>query len=189
MPDLSGTGLTTGYPYSVTFHDWGGRPRASLINGNSDTTTVLFTALRTAMGNASNARVTATRQTVQAEQLNIGAAQNFTYDEAYPNVKTALVLIFQNTLGVKESVVVPAPDASLFLADGETPVEPDAAGTAGEILMDAIIVAALAVLNAGPPASLYSYSRGYLEGVGKRVRTPLPIQEPGAQPPGDAPGV
>jgi len=189
MPDLSGTGLTTRRPYSMSFHDFRGRSRATLLNGGDESTTVQATALRTAMGNGSNARITSTRETVLQEQINISAAQNFTYDEAYPSVSDALVIVFQDAAGEKESLILPAPDASLFAADGETPVDPDAAGSAGEILMDAIHVAALAYLNADTPAGTYAFSRAYLEGAGVRARPVVPIQEPGAQPPGDAPGV
>lgn len=189
MPDLSGTGLNTRRPYSASFTDFRGRSRASLVNGGDESTTVQATALRTAMGNASNARITSTRETVLQEQINLSAAQNFTHDEAYPSVSDALIIIFQDAGGLKETVVIPAPDALLFQPDGETPVAPDAAGSAGQVLMQAIHTAALAYLNADTPAGTFAFSRAYLEGAGVRARSTMPIQEPGAQAPGAGPGV
>jgi hypothetical protein len=108
-----------------------------------------------------------TRQSAIDAIINDADPQNTVYDEVYGRTADALILIFQNATGQVQRVSVPAPDLSIFTADGETP---DLTNGLFVAARDAI----LAVLPAG-----YTFSRAYLKGIGTRRRTPLPVDEPG----------
>lgn len=102
-----------------------------------------LSAFRAALGNASNAgvwRMTETRHTYISEAL----AEVF--DEVY-NDGTVAVCKLQNNNGEIATFEFPNPDLSIFEADRVTVVRPNAAGTAGQILVNAIAVAAQDLIN------------------------------------------
>jgi len=92
--------------------------KVSLPGLASAPTTGQVDALRTAIGNASNARLD--KQALTADTL-FPPGTALPKDEGHNSVAAKLVLVFFNaaTRDVKK-FELPAPDASLFLADGET---------------------------------------------------------------------
>lgn len=167
MPDFSTADRETYAQIAIQLRDFTGNARsASIARANAAVTGGQVDSLRTAIGNISNARVMSESANVVEAVINQADPANTVFDEAYSTVGDAIVLIFQNATGQTQRLRVPAPDLSIFQPDGET-VDLDNA------LFTAVRDAALAVLPAG-----YLFSRVYLEGLGKRVKTPLPTAEP-----------
>jgi len=186
MPSFSAAPRRAGTKLSLQFRDFTGNSRTSAIDVSAVATEAEITALAVATGSMSNARLMEQHVTDFSVQINPANPLNTTFDEAYATVKDGLVLLFQNsTTGDIRPYRIPAPDAIFFLSDGETVVEPDAGAAAGSgaLLLNNVIEAYLVVAGAG-----WVYARGYLEGVGRRSRQPLPLAEPTGNP-GDAPGV
>lgn len=185
MPDLSLAPTREVTGYTVQLRDFTGKSGTSRIAAGAEATPAQLVAVRTALGNMSNARVMETSSQVGIKQINPANPANTTYDEAYATVDIKAIFVYQNDVGDVVYQRVPAPDASIFLADGETVQDP-----ADEALILALITATLAALNASTPAGTYIYVRGYREGTEARNRVPLPIEEPGiGDSPPDAPGV
>lgn len=148
-----------------------------------------LSALREALGDASNAgvwRMTETRHTYISEAL----AEVF--DEAY-NDGTVAVCKLQNNNGEVATFEFPNPDASLFEADRVTMLRPVAAGTPGQVLVNAIAVAAQNIINNSfDPANSFVWISGAL--AFRKVKRTKPrtlpaLSEPGAgENPPAAPG-
>lgn len=167
MPDFSAAATETYSQVSIQLRDFTGKTSpASIVRAGAGVTSGQVDAFRTAVGNISNARVMAERATVVQAIINEADPLNTVFDEAYSTVGDALIMIFQNATGDTQRVRIPAPDLSVFLADGETV---DLTNSLFAALRDAT----LACLPAG-----YVFSRAYLEGIGRRARTPLPVAEP-----------
>jgi hypothetical protein len=118
-------------------------------------------------------------------QISNANPLNTAFDEAYATVDDELVLLFQaDATGEIREYRVPAPDASMFLPDGETMIVPDggAAANTPPLLLDTLIQALLTGLGAG-----FSFARGFKNNTGRRTRQPLAITEPVGNPP-DEPG-
>lgn len=170
----------------VTLVDYAGRSSTVGVDGVAITPTEI-SDLQNAIADLSNAAAVKRSNSVGDEiPVNLGE----THDEAYASVTDKLVLVFQDASLSKRTVSIPAPDASLFGADGQTAITPDGGAAAGEpakLLADAI--AAIIVALGGT----YAYVGGYLStrsrgGVGLTARPS--IVEPGlTDVPGDAPGV
>ncbi len=180
LPDVGDVGRNTGKGVSISFLDFAGRQRSTRLEVPTAATTLAIDALRTAVGNASNAAVVGRRIEEFTEVANVADPDVIAFDEGYPSAGDVAVFIFTDALGNAQALEVSAPDLPLFnVADYET-INPDAA------LSEAIIDAAVAVLNAGGAA--YAFARGfYSKRKTKRVtvRTkPGTIQEPGG---GDLP--
>lgn len=167
MPDFSAAAKETYAQVSIQLRDFTGQSRsAALARANPAVTGGQVDTLRTAIGNMSNARVMSESANVVEAIINPADPLNTVFDEAYSTVNDAIILVFQNATGDVQRLRVPAPDLSIFQPDGET-----VDLTNG--LFTATRDAALAVLPTG-----YIFSRVYLEGLGKRVRVPLPTAEP-----------
>lgn len=189
MPGLSAAPTTAFQRFSVSLTDFRGRSRSSLMEAGAEATTAQRDAVALEIGNMSNARVMSFTYSVGIEQLNPAHTANSAFDEAYPTVDDALILVFQNNAGTIQYVPIPAPDAQFFLPDGETVIEPSAAGSGAQQQLLDTVNAILDVLNADTPAGTYAYARGYKEGVRRRARTPLRITEPaGLDEPSALPG-
>lgn len=167
MPDFSAASKEVFQSISFQFRDFTGQSVTSSMRVSETATALQISALRTALGNASNARVMAERATAVNQIVNIADPLNTVFDEAYSTIGDGMVFLFQNAAGTVRRLRLPAPDLSLFLADGETP-DPD------NTEVQAVVTAALAALPVG-----YIHARTYLEGVGRRQRVPLTVIEPG----------
>lgn len=180
MPDISTTApLLTIQRATVQVRDWTGRSSTSTLQGGPTATPANFTAFRQRVGRLTNGRVMETMFGTQVLQLNPGHASNTAYDEAYSSIDEGLIFVFQNNLGSRQSVRIPAPDAFYFQPDGETVITPDAtaaADTPAQVLGDAVNIM-LDLLNAGN-ANPYVFLRAYKEGVSRRQRVPLALVEP-----------
>lgn len=149
-----------------------------------------LSAFRAALGNASNAgvwRMTETRHTYISEAL----AEVF--DEVY-NDGTVAVCKLQNNNGQVATFEFPNPDLALFEADRVTLVRPVAAGTPGQVLVNAIAVAAQDLINNSfDPVNSYVWVSGALafrKVKRTKPRTMPSISEPGVgenPPPAPAP--
>lgn len=167
MPDFSASPTETYATVTISLRDFTGKSRTATISrADAGVSAGAVDALRTAIGNMSNARVMSESAAVTQAIVNEADPLNTVFDEAYSTVNDAIVMIFQNATGSVQRLRIPAPDLSIFQPDGET-VDLENA------LFVAARDAALAVLPAG-----YLFKRVYLEGVGKRIRTPLPVAEP-----------
>jgi len=160
---------------TVTVRDLGGEVATVSVEGGTTVLDAAASAFANAVGNASNARAEAYNQTNPAY-----ADENaIPFDEAYASVSTKAVLVFQNPSRDVRKIMLPAPDASLFAADGFTidPAQTQAA---------ALITATLAILPAG-----YEYVRGFKSTKTRKtgkVRSAVTPAEPGAGDlPADAP--
>lgn len=170
---------------SITLIDYAGRSSTVGVEGPAITAPQIA-AVQNTIADLSNAAAVRRANTVGDE---IPISQAATFDEAYASVSDKLVLVFQDESLNKRTVSVPAPDASLFGADGMTAITPDSGAAAGEpakLLGDA--VAALTVALGGT----YAYVGGYLAtrsraGGGLSFRPT--IAEPGVgENPGENPG-
>jgi hypothetical protein len=184
MPDISAAPTRAYAGYTVQLRDFTGKPATANIEAGAEATPAQLIAVRTGIGNMSNARVMETATKTGVKQINPANPLNTTYDEAYATVDVKAVFVFQNDDGDVQYVRVPAPDASIFQTDGETVLEP-VVGSPTLTPVTAMVTA----LNASTPAGTWIYVRAYKEGSAARGRVPLPIGEPGAGTPGDAPGV
>lgn len=161
---------------TLTFADYAGRTSTIGVDG-VPVTAPQIAAIQNSLADLSNAALIRRFNSVGDE---IPISQANTFDEAYASISDKLVLVFQDGSLDKRTVSVPAPDAALFGADGQTAIAPDAGAAAGEpakLLADA--VAALEVGLGGT----YAYVGGYLStrsraGGGLTFRPT--IAEPGA---------
>lgn len=186
MPPFSAAPQRVGTQLSTQLIDFRGKPKSATIAISAAATEAQADAITAATGNISNARVMEQRITNFTVQVSNSNPLNTAFDEAYATVDDELVLLFQaDATGEIREYRVPAPDAIVFATDGETMVTPDGAATAGSgaELLDNLITALLAGLGAG-----FTFSRGYKNNTGRRVRQPLPLAEPTGNP-GDEPGV
>lgn len=179
MPPFSAAPLRSQRAHSLQIQDFIGKSKSTRHIIDTDTTGAQITALETAVGNLSNGRVMASTVASESFQLNPANVLNTAYDEAHATVDIVLVMVFQNDAGEIQAVEIGAPDASLFAADGETPLDSNA-------LIIAYKAAALAAMNEG--GDTWAYSRGFRStrsASAKRARTPHPLAEPGvgANPP------
>lgn len=185
MPDLSAAPTRAYTGFTVGLRDFTGKSSTIRITAGADADAAALAAVRTAAGNMSNARVMEYSSQQGIRQINPANPANTTFDEAYATVDVRAVFIFQDDEGNVEYVKVPAPDASIFLPDGETVQTPVA-----NALVLALTSAVVAALNDSDPAGTFIYVRAYREGTASRSRIPLPIEEPGGgDSPPDAPGV
>lgn len=183
MPDFQ----VTPYGYSTvsaTLVDASGMKASVGIDRLPDTVIASeMEAWATALSNISNAGLL-------SRQINNKAAvalsQALAYDEAWATVGVKLVLEFQREDLSLRTVEVPAPDASVFLTDGNT-ADP------ANVLVDALVVATLAMINKGLTVGdpgYHRFVRGYRQ-VRSRALTPAggkpSVQEPdtGSSPPQD----
>lgn len=173
MPDFSAAARQVYTNFSVSLRDFTGRSATAQLRVGADALGADLDNLRSAIGDASNARVMRQSAGVTDEIINPANALNTVYDEAYSSVEQKMVMIFQSGAGVVQRLYIPAPDASLFLADGETP---DLSNATLINIRDN----ALTTLNAATPNPTYVFVRAYLQGYGKGLRVPLPLAEPGA---------
>lgn len=189
MPNFP-TGVTVHdvVSFSVTYRTIGGDSPQSGLSGLPTTVTgAQYDALQTASGNASNAGVVKTSNTVGHQIADIEVV---VYDEAYSDAKTRAVFVFQNDNLETLEYSIPAPDVTLFGPDGITILASDAGGAGMNVLAQAVVSAVKAVVNAGATPGTYKYVRGYRSPLpaGYRTRT-VPatnkMVEPGA---GDLPG-
>jgi hypothetical protein len=100
---------------TVTLRDLGGEVARVSVSAGSFTGAQAL-AFATAVGQISNARV---------ESLSTTTVNTYSlvlpFDEAYASVTVKAMLIYQNlSTGQVVRVEIPAPDASIFLADGVT---------------------------------------------------------------------
>lgn len=171
--------LVNGQPFSTTMAYLGGGITPDPGN---------LSAVRQAFGNMSNAAVV--RQTEKRDTF-IATKEAIVFDEAYSDGIVA-VIVLENNNGDEVSAEIPNPDFSLFETDGVTLKQPDAAGDAGQILVNAAATAfATLVNNSFDPANSFAFSRGYA--TSRKVSMPKPatarptIAEPGVgeNPPAD----
>lgn len=184
MPVFSAAPVVTQRKYQVTVTDFTGRSRSALVPIGTDTTTPEITAIATAVGNMSNARVMSSNLYTSVEQQNPGNVLNTAFDEAHATVSIVAVFIFQNDSGDVFAVEVGAPDAQIFAADGDTVL-------ATHAYVAALITAVTTAANNGG-AGTYAYQRGFRSTRSesrKRARTPLTLAEPGVNLPSGLPGV
>jgi hypothetical protein len=141
--------LISGAPFSSTMSYLGGG--VSPDPGN-------LSSVREAFGDLSNAAVV---RMSEARDTYIATKNSIAFDEAYSD-GIVLVLVLENNNGDEVSVEIPNPDLSLFESDGVTIVQPDAGGTAAQILVQAATSAfETLVNNSFDPANSYAFSRGY----------------------------
>ena len=164
MPDFPATPATIGKGSFVVSLIDAGSETASVpfrFTGAEPSDTLLDNARR-ALGNLSNAAVYETE--LKAKE-GVPTAFVTPFDEAFSSINQRLNLLFVNTLGERELISVPAPDASYFVG-GVTMIQPDgaaAAGTPAKTLFDAIVdfVAVLNASRAAGPARSFRLSHGY----------------------------
>lgn len=181
--------------YSISMLDHRGKRRAASVTMNPLATVAMLNAIRTAVGQASNAAVIETNSTSTEYILNVAARAVVTFDEGYSTIDHVAVMIYQDNTGTVVDLEIPAPDLSLFEPDGET-IDPSNARVA------AINTAVLAALNVGDPTvtppipnGSFAFVRGYLSTrAGERCRPRiLPgggvIEPSGGQLPPSDPGV
>lgn len=166
--------------FSLTFLDHDGFPGNSFISVPSTSTNVELDALRTALGDGSNAALYESRYTNSSRVLNHTNLE--AYDETYPSSEDVAVFQFIDDTGDVQSLELPAPDSTLFYTTDRKTIDPARA------LSGAIIAAALAAMNNG--GGTYVYSRGYKTTHrktrgGANARKRPAFVEPGA---GDTPG-
>lgn len=186
MPPFSAAPRRVGTNLAVQFRDFTGKPKSMSGAVSAAATEAELDAVVVAAGNLSNARVMEQRITEFEVQISNANPLNTAFDEAYATVKDELVVQFQATAtGEIREFRIPAPDASIFLPDGETVVVPDsgAAAGSGAELLDNFITAMLVALGAG-----FEYARAFKNNSETRPRQALGITEPVGSP-GDAPGV
>lgn len=189
MPPISAAPTAAFQRFSIKLTDFRGKSRSVPVEAGANVTTGQRDTMALEVGNMSNARVMEFTYSVGITQLNPSNGLNSAFDEAYPVVDDALVLVFQDNNGTVQYVPIPAPDAQFFNPDGETVIAPSAAGSPAQDQLLDTINAILAVLNADTVAGTYSYARGYKEGVRRRTATPLNITEPtGLDEPSALPG-
>lgn len=115
------------------------------------------------------------------------------YDEAYANVEEQLVLVWQHDTDPHQTrtIIIPAPDASLFLADGVTPDFDNAALALVVSRGQGVINDDGSILDAGDFHTVYGYKT--VRKVGKRAQgrslnLPAPIEPSDTDAPPDLPG-
>lgn len=185
MPSTSTVARRASSRYAVSIVDHRGQRRACSVNipAAATFTAAALATLRTAIGSITNGAVVAT--TLSSSEEVVNTTLTTTYDESYSTIDHVAVLHYQDTAGNVITVEVPAPDLSIFYADGVT-VDPTK--------ITGINSAVSGVINAGDPAGTYAFVRGYLstrrgERASQRVR-PGTIREPaGTDTPPVAPGV
>lgn len=169
---------------SATFVDASGLKATMGLDRLPDTVTKsLFDALRDAAANVSNAALVGAKF---SETDQVATAQGVAFDEAYASISVKLVMEYQREDMALRTIEVPAPDASVFLTDGNT-VDIDNA------LVSALNVAILAVINNGltiGDPGYHRFTRGYRSLRSRTVNRPgtkPTIQEPdtGSSPPQD----
>lgn len=128
---------------SASFVDGGGQTASASLRLDGAGVPASYEAWFDAIGDASNAAQFKTVASATAEILKSDPALT-PFDEAYASVSNKLVFAFQNTTTREiRYLEVPAPDASLFLADGVT------ADLAGNTTVQAIITTSIEQLGAG----------------------------------------
>lgn len=180
MPPFSAAPVQTQRAHSASLQDFTGKSRSTRHIVTTDTTGPQLVALETAVGNLSNARLMDVTLATEIRQLNPANPLNTTFDEAHATVEIVLVVVWQNDAGDVQFVEIPAPDASIFAADGETPL-------LANTQFLAYRTAALAAMNEG--GGSWAYSRGFRStrsASAKRARTAHPLAEPGV---GDLPPI
>jgi hypothetical protein len=130
-----------------------------------------FTALSAAIGDITNGAIV--RQGAVSEAVDNPTTRQV-FDEAYQSARMKVVLVFQNATRKTRKLEIAAPDASIFLADGQT-VDPANADVV------ALVAAYKAIidLQAGP----YTLVRGFLSSRTRKVRgtrNAPAITEPGS---------
>lgn len=190
MPDFPAIGdvpRIVSQSYTIDFLAVGGdHGFTSIDKVPTNITGLQLAALRTALGNMSNARVVGDTASTMTN-VNLAAPEVAPYDEAYASVGTRASLVFQNDDLETRSVSIPAPDASIFESDGVT-VNPTNA------LVIAAVGAILTVINGDLLATdTYAYLRGFRQEISRKLpkgRSAKAAIEPlaGINPP-DAPGV
>lgn len=161
-----------------SFHDIGGGVESTSLKvlGAAAPGEAEITALRTAMGDISNAAITKQRGTAEVK-VDIRLPEIEVYDEAYAAGSVVAVFVFTDLAQQQTQYLeVPAPDQSIFGIDGTT------VDIANSTEAAAVVNAAVALLNVG--TANYTYQRGYRSGRVSRASRPpvLPtsIEEPGA---------
>jgi len=152
MPKLPATPVVDSSVFTVSMLASGGDIASVSVAGFDSTVTgAQLTTLQEAVGSISNAGVIAQNVTVKRET----AKQNATVlDESFSSAGTKAIFLFQDDTMTTKQLSVPAPDASIFLADGITVDTANA-------LVTAFKNAVLAVINAGAVAGTYTLVRGY----------------------------
>lgn len=183
MPDFYATPVPVeSNSYYVNFMGVGGDTSGVGVDWLDTVTPTELLGFRAAVGGISNG---AMFKTTTSFHVEISKGRAVPLDEAHSSVKMKMKLVFEDdTLDVKE-ISIPAPDASYFVGDGRTVVQPNASASAGTPakLMSNYVIAIALVLNGGAaadPAGTYRYVRGYRSGDGK----PAPTYDPstGAEP-------
>lgn len=165
----------------LSFVDSNGRNGSSYVELPVTVSDALLNALRTALGNGSNAALEESRYTNKNTILSRTTIT--AYDEKYPSIEDVAVFQFQDNTGDVQTLELPAPDSTLFFQNGDRlTIDP------ARVLSSAIIAAALAALNDN--GGTYTYSRGYKAThrkgrAGKQAKVLPQFTEPGA---GDLPG-
>lgn len=170
--------------FTISFLAAGGDRASVQVDGIPVAGVPSMGAVRTALGNMSNAAVVETTSSIKT-QVNQSSPFVVVFDESYSDASTKAVLVFQNDALELKSIAVPAPDESLFESDGVTI-------DASNALVQAAITAITTALNAGG-ADTYAYSKGYRSSRARRLPRPRTVKatsEPGvgANPPAE-PGV
>lgn len=167
FPDIADLGRITDNVYTINFLAAGGDAASVQVDGLPVAGVTLMGAVRTALGNMSNAAVVATSSTIKTE-VNPASAFVRVLDESFSDASTKAVMVFQNDALEIKSIAIPAPDASLFAADGVTL-------DSGNALVQAAITAITAALNAGG-ADTYAYSKGYRSTRSRRLPRPRTVK-------------
>lgn len=176
MPGLNPP-IISSKKFTMNFIDVGGAPGSCGVDGIPlAVTDAQLYDLIGAIANMTNAGSWSDNITAHRE---IPKARATALDEAYASVSDRCVFVFQNDALTEKTIRIPAPDLSLFSADGVT-VDPT-----NTLVID-LIADALVVLNTG--GGTYAFSRGYRIVPGQK--TPLPrvlpeVSEPavGVNPP------
>lgn len=167
MPRMT-TPVTIVANISATVTDIAGQSaRVSIGDLTASPTNTQLTNWLNALGDCTNGAIVAANATAQQRDDITSRVAN---DEGHSLVNDKAVLIFQNSAGDTRREEIPAPDASLFGADGVT-VDPTNAQVA------AFVAATLAIYPAG-----YAYASGTLASRSRKTTTrrapPLAV-EPG----------
>jgi len=96
---------------------------------------------------------------IEDKTSEIRVADAEAVDEAYANAGAVLSMSFENNDLVKIVVDIPAPDASLFEADGVT-LKPRTDATVGTLIGAAIDAAEAAINSTWVPANSFAFVRG-----------------------------
>lgn len=181
MPDFP-TGVTPIVGGSVTysFLAAGGDKASVQIPANADGDPE---AVRTAIGNLSNAALFAMAETTRTE---VPLSTVSPLDESYSSASEKLILQWQDESLNTRSLAIPAPDEQYFSSDGVTL-------DTGDSVVSASLNALTTFFNAGDPAGTWVFVRGYRSSRSRAQRPPRSVRqsvEPGATTvPDDEPGL